>query len=150
MSKQGCAKTIWGSAWASHHPCSRAGTIEREAKWWCFQHDPDAFNTRREKRQAKWAEENRQSNERYRRLAAERLAVGFLATTALEAGIVKATFTSHGRLADALRAVVQLNAKANDAGTLDALYFKLLPDIKAALAGIPEVTALKEAHDDTA
>ena len=147
MTRHGCAETVWDNLRLEKYPCSRGGTIERESKYWCYQHDPEAVKKRRAEQQASWSDENRQRAEANRRLAAERLAVGFLATTALEAGIVKATFSSQDRLADALRAVVQLNAKANDAGTLDALYFKLLPDIKAALSSIPTESALKEAHD---
>ena len=89
------------------------------------------------------------SSEQDRRRHAEFLAVGFLTTDQLDAGIVKATFSSHDTLADMLRAVQGLDdAAGNDSGELDQLYCDLLPKIKAALAGIPLESALKEDHNE--
>ena len=80
------------------------------------------------------------SSEQDRRRHAEFLAVGFLTTDQLDAGIVKATFSSHDRLADVLRAVLQLHHTTNDSVELGTQYYELIPSMKAALAGIPEVT----------
>jgi hypothetical protein len=79
------------------------------------------------------------SREKDRRLHAEFLAVGFLTTTALEAGLVKATFSSHDTLADLLRAVQGLD-DASDSGLLSQQYDELVPDLKAALGSIPKET----------
>ena len=87
------------------------------------------------------------SSEQDRRRHAEFLAVGFLTTDQLDAGIVKATFTSHDRLADVLRAVLQLHHTTNDSVELGTQYYELIPAMKAALASIPTESALKEAHD---
>jgi hypothetical protein len=69
------------------------------------------------------------SSEQDRRRHAEFLAVGFLTTTELEAGIVKATFTAARDVAARLRAV---------GGAWNILLAQALE------------SALKEAHDDTA
>jgi hypothetical protein len=142
MSRQGCAETVFDNLGLRRYACSRGGTIERESKYWCYQHDPEAAKKRRAEQQARWTDENRQRAEANRRLAAERLAVGFLSTAALDAGLVKATFTSHNTLADTVRAVLQLHHSAGDSVELDTQFYGLIPDMKAALAGIP-----KEAHE---
>ena len=103
MTRQGCAATVSDNLRLNKYACSRGGTIEYDSQRWCWQHSPEAVRKRRDERQARWADENRQRAEANRRLAAERLAVGFLTTDQLAAGIVKATFTSHDRLANAAR-----------------------------------------------
>jgi hypothetical protein len=103
MTRQGCAETVSDNLGLRRYACSRGGTIEYDSQHWCWQHDPEAVRKRRTEQQARWADENRQRAEANRRLAAERLAVGFLSTDALDAGIVKARFTSHDRLANAAR-----------------------------------------------
>jgi hypothetical protein len=148
MGKQRCT----GLAWLDtlDRPCSRTGTIRRDGQWRCWQHDPEVVEKRIAKQLAKYHEADRRLREQDRRRSAELLAVGFLSTAALEAGLVKATFSSHDTLADMLRAVQGLDdAAGNDSGELDQLYCDLLPKIKAALAGIPLESALMEAHDDT-
>jgi hypothetical protein len=141
---QGCAETVWDNLNLSKYPCSRTGTIRRDTDWFCWQHSPEAVEKRRAERQARWADENRQSNEAHDRLAAERLAVGFLATTALEAGIVKATFTSHDRLINAARAAA---VELRDIGTVTPSG-KFCPQLIRIAQSLE--SALKEAHDDTA
>ena len=81
------------------------------------------------------------SSEQDRRRHAEFLAVGFLTTDQLDAGIVKATFSSHDRLADVLRAVLQLHHTTNDSVELGTQYYELIPEMKATLAGIPKEPA---------
>ena len=136
MTRQGCAETVFDNLSLSKYPCSRGGTIERESKYWCYQHDPEAVAKRQASQRAKWGEENRQRAEANRRLAAERLAVGFLTTDQLDAGIVKATFTSHDRLDDA---VLDVSARLRAVG--GGWNILLAQDLESAL---------QEAHDDPA
>ena len=136
MTRQGCAATVFDNLRLNKYACSRGGTIEYDSQRWCWQHDPEAVKKRRDERQARWADENRQRAEANRRLAAERLAVGFLSTDALDAGIVKARFTSHDRLDDA---VLDVSARLRAVGG----GWNIL------LAQALE-SALKEAHDDPA
>ena len=141
MTRQGCAATVFDNLRLNKYACSRGGTIEYDSKHWCWQHDPEAVKKRRDERQARWADENRQRAEANRRLAAERLAVGFLSTDALDAGIVKARFTSHDRLTAALEAAAREMVLAHcDSG--------VIAQADAALARIPTESALQEAHDD--
>ena len=139
MTRHGCAETVWDNLRLEKYPCSRGGTIERESKYWCYQHDPEAVKKRRAEQQASWSDENRQRAEANRRLAATRLAVGFLATTALEAGIVKATFSSQDRLEAALEAA----AREMVLGHCDS---GVIAQADAALSRIPTESALQEAH----
>jgi len=75
-----------------------------------------------------------------RRLDAERLAVGFLTTTALEAGLVKATFSSHDRLKAACEAVVKESEwRTKVQGGKDTMTSKIVPQVEAALDSIPAV-----------
>ena len=142
MTRQGCAETVWDNLRLEKYPCSRGGTIERESKYWCYQHDPEAVAKRQASQRAKWGEENRRTREANRRLAAERLAVGFLATTALEAGIVKSTFSSHDQLINAARAAA---VELRDIGVVTPSG-KFCPHL-IRIAQTLE-SALKEAHDD--
>jgi hypothetical protein len=82
------------------------------------------------------------SSEQDRRRHAEFLAVGFLATTDLEAGLVKARFTSHDRLRAALEAAAREMV-------LEHCDSAVIAQADAALARIPTESALQEAHDDT-
>ena len=135
MTRQRCAGNVPDPITHRLTSCSRAGTIRRDADWFCWQHSPEAVEKRRAEVEARWADVHRQRAEANRRLAAERLAVGFLATTSLEAGIVKGTFTSHDRLADAAREVsTRLRAVGG------AWNILLAQDLESAL---------KEAHSGT-
>ena len=136
MTRQGCAETVFDNLRLNKYACSRGGTIEYDSQRWCWQHSPEAVRKRRDERQARWADENRQRAEANRRLAAERLAVGFLSTDALDAGIVKARFTSHDRLANAAR---DISARLRAVG--GGWNILLAQDLESAL---------KEAHDDPA
>ena len=132
MTRQGCAETVSDNLGLRRYACSRGGTIEYDSQHWCWQHDPEAVRKRRTEQQARWADENRQRAEANRRLAAERLAVGFLTTDQLEAGIVKATFMSHDRLDDA---VLDVSARLRAVG--GGWNILLAQDLESAL---------KEAH----
>ena len=36
-----CAERVWSSDNWRTYPCQRKATIERDGKWWCWQHDPE-------------------------------------------------------------------------------------------------------------
>ena len=49
-----CEGKIYGiSGEQGAYSCSRRGTIERDGKWYCWQHDPERIKADREKRRAK-------------------------------------------------------------------------------------------------
>lgn len=52
---QRCCENVF-DGW-HHHPCSRKGVIERDGKWYCKQHDPEAVKARRAASDAKWNRE---------------------------------------------------------------------------------------------
>ena len=45
------------------YQCSRVGIVERDGKWWCKQHDPDAVAARRKAADAKSTEDYRKFKE---------------------------------------------------------------------------------------
>lgn len=53
--KHSCSERVYsGARWdISGHPCQRNGSVERDGKWWCKQHDPEAVKARREAKRAK-------------------------------------------------------------------------------------------------
>lgn len=64
-----------GMAFSSGHTCDRNGAIQRDGKWYCGQHDPEAVAARNKALNAKWeakwaaqeaAEKHSQSIERAR------------------------------------------------------------------------------------
>ena len=52
MAKDCCA-SVWRFP-AHSTPCHRAGTVERDGDWYCYQHDPVAVKRRRAERDGKW------------------------------------------------------------------------------------------------
>lgn len=52
MTRRNCAGSVH-DGWRFNN-CSRAGSVERDGKWWCKQHDPDAVKARKDARHAKW------------------------------------------------------------------------------------------------
>jgi|TARA_R100000049_G_C1928320_1_gene72462 hypothetical protein len=91
MTTQGqCAKAVWHpvGSWGHSAGCTRNATIERNGKWWCWQHDPEAVKKRREKRDAEGDAEHDAKMARWRREAAAMAAVEGFSTEALEAGVV--------------------------------------------------------------
>lgn len=68
---QGCSKRVWNDESYDYFQCSFKGKVERDGKWYCGTHDPEAVVERRKKRGEKWAAENEESSRIYRRRAAE-------------------------------------------------------------------------------
>ena len=63
-----CSATVWqsrGAGWGSTVPCSRTGSVIRDGKHYCKQHDPEAVEAKRRARSAawdaEWAEKSRVS-----------------------------------------------------------------------------------------
>lgn len=55
-----CSKTVYGRGrWPQPHGCIRNGSVERDGKWYCAQHDPVAKKERDAERRAaadaRWA-----------------------------------------------------------------------------------------------
>ena len=63
MEKHECSKNVWhpGSFWGDLRLCEKNGTVERDGKWYCGQHDPVAIEEKRRKRQdmANWELQDR-------------------------------------------------------------------------------------------
>lgn len=66
------------------HPCSRKGTVERDGRWYCWQHDPVRVAEEEEKRRAIWAARAIKRDEYYRRKAAVYKACEGVSTEVLE------------------------------------------------------------------
>lgn len=64
--KYGAYRDVAGRA----YPCSRQGTVERDGKWYCWQHDPERMKADKEKRHAKWQAETDTRSARWARQAA--------------------------------------------------------------------------------
>lgn len=52
------------------YSCTRWGTVERDGKWYCWQHDPERVKVDKEKKRAKWQAKQDKNNARYVRQAA--------------------------------------------------------------------------------
>lgn len=62
MSTIGCAQQVFDSQSYNRYPCARDGTVERDGKWYCWQHDPEAIKKRNDDRvtrlNTEWAGKN--------------------------------------------------------------------------------------------
>lgn len=68
-----CAKVPRDGGWRTlYSACKRRATVERDGKWYCRQHDPQAKEARREATRARWDAEARERDRGYRRDAAGR------------------------------------------------------------------------------
>ena len=67
------------------YPCKRAGTVEREDRRYCTQHDPERIQQRRGEQHARWKAEDTVRDEALRRRRAEEAACEGIAVEALEA-----------------------------------------------------------------
>lgn len=59
--QQYCSATVYGprvQSWG----CQRRGVVQRNGKWFCRQHDPEAVKVRLDKRQAAWKSEERKQD----------------------------------------------------------------------------------------
>ena len=53
-SKATCAAEVWSNdRWPRPYPCNRRGKVDRDGKWWCGTHDPEAVKARRAKSDAR-------------------------------------------------------------------------------------------------
>ena len=71
------------------YPCSRNATVERDGKWYCWQHDPERVKTDKKRRRAKWEVDQQQKNAQYARRAAVYRACEGIPTEKLSAGLVQ-------------------------------------------------------------
>ncbi len=67
-----------------YYPCSRRGTVERDAKWYCWQHDPEYIERKKKEREDKWKRKWAREKESWRRKDAERNACKGVPTEILE------------------------------------------------------------------
>ena len=52
---QKCSERVHDKGrWPSFHQCPRPGSVERDGKFYCKQHDPVAVRSKRDARDAKW------------------------------------------------------------------------------------------------
>ena len=58
-----CCKRVYRDR--RSHPCSRNGYVERDGKWYCKQHDPEAVNAKDQARRRKWDWERQLQDRRY-------------------------------------------------------------------------------------
>jgi len=64
MNREQCCKKIYTGSWSqTSRSCSRAGTVERDGKFYCKQHDPVRIKEKQEKdrleREQVWEERRR-------------------------------------------------------------------------------------------
>jgi hypothetical protein len=90
--KPRCCASVWKkghNSWTGRHvQCTRPGTVARDGKLYCKQHDPEAVKERSAKWDAKYEAERKADEEKSRRRSAEASACSSLPTAALEAGVV--------------------------------------------------------------
>ena len=55
--------------WGQWDPCSRKATVERDGKWYCWQHDPERVAGDKEKRLADWQAKSAREIAKYKRIA---------------------------------------------------------------------------------
>ena len=51
------------------HPCKRPATVERDGKWYCWQHDPEYVKAKEKKRRAEWDTKMEREAAKYRHIA---------------------------------------------------------------------------------
>lgn len=61
------AKVLDHSSWNSTFPCSRRGTIKRDGKLYCKQHDPVAIAEKEAARCKNWARKTREETKKINR-----------------------------------------------------------------------------------
>jgi cytochrome c556 len=69
MSQQ-CSEMVSRGAWSRQSPCTRPGTIERDGKLYCKQHDPVAKAEKRAARDKVWEAEWARERAHHDRIAA--------------------------------------------------------------------------------
>lgn len=87
MTKHQCCQPVWDNFHKGQ--CQRNGVIERDGKWYCKQHDPEAVKAKEEAKRAQWrAEQDAALAHRRRVKAALKLCEGFT-TEELESGTLE-------------------------------------------------------------
>ena len=109
MSEHACSKRVYsGERWDfGGHPCSRKGTVERDGRWWCKQHDPEAMKAREAKRDAAYRAEQevKEATIRSAQALIDRLGAGrphYSSVTGKPTGGVTLTAEEAASLADRL------------------------------------------------
>ena len=68
--KRKCSERVpEGGRSISFYPCQRPATVERDCKWWCWQHDPERIEADKKKRRAEWKAEMARDAAKYARIA---------------------------------------------------------------------------------
>lgn len=68
-----CSERVYGHGHGfSGSPCSKTPKVERDGKWYCTTHDPEAVRARRAKLQEKWDREAAIRSAGYRIVKCER------------------------------------------------------------------------------
>ena len=62
MNKTRCSVTVWDRSGTYNYQCTRTGSVERDGKRYCRQHDPVAVEERTKKRNAEWERERKQND----------------------------------------------------------------------------------------
>lgn len=55
--KPECSKRVFRPGAFRSSPCSFAGKVERDGKWYCKRHDPEVVAAKRAAKEAEWAAE---------------------------------------------------------------------------------------------
>ncbi len=85
MAKERCSERVRDKGmWPSFHQCHRNGVVQRDGKWYCKHHDPEAKKKRDAERGAKWDKEWDEKQEAWRRDAAMSRACDGISTDDLE------------------------------------------------------------------
>ena len=65
--KHKCSKKVWRHT--SWYLCSRPATVQRDGKWYCWQHDPKRVEAEAKKRRAAWEAKMDREDAKYKRIA---------------------------------------------------------------------------------
>lgn len=63
-----CARIHYGD-WGRSRPCARSGSIERDGKYYCKQHDPVAKEAKRDEQHATWLAARKAKRDEQERIA---------------------------------------------------------------------------------
>lgn len=67
--KHKCSEKTWRRIghFGDWYPCSRPATVERNSKWYCWQHDPLRVEADKKKRRARWDAKHDRKTARWER-----------------------------------------------------------------------------------
>lgn len=70
MTKRKCSIKVPGMySDINFYPCQRSATIQRDGKWYCWQHDPERVKAEAKKRHADWEAKMDREAAKYKRIA---------------------------------------------------------------------------------